>query len=86
MKYERGDILTLSNNVNYVVVTTVKFEEKDYVYLINQNNYDDVMFCEYYQTSFERVNDKELVDKLLEEILPDMKDIIEEYGKEINNN
>ena len=80
MIYERGDILTLSGNVRYIVVTTLQYEGKDYIYLINENDKSDIMFCEYQGEEFEKVNDIKIVEQLLNIIVPEMKQIIEGIG------
>ena len=80
MNYEVGDILTLSNNAKYVVVTTVPYQGKNYVYLVNQDNNVDIMFCEYNDKTFEKVDDFETIKKLLELIKPDMQEILYRFG------
>ncbi len=82
MNYERGDVLTLSNNKNYVVVTTVTYEEKNYVYLIAEEDYSDVMFCECDGESFEKVYNAELIKKLLDLCKKDFEEILREYRPE----
>ena len=80
--YERGDVLTLSNNVNYVVVTTTTYENNNYVYLINEKDQTDIMFAKYQGEEFERVTDTNVIEKLLQLIMPEMKQIIAEAGME----
>jgi len=43
MDYERGEILTLENNKEYVVVDTVVHEEENFVYLINNNDNKEIL-------------------------------------------
>ena len=79
--YERGDVLTLSNGVRYIVVTTVPYKDKNYIYLVNEENNADLMFCEYENEEFERVTDVNLVLKLAELISPEMNQILEELSQ-----
>lgn len=59
------DTLTLDDNNEYVVVSKVKSDDKNYFYLIDKNDNSNVKFC--YQDNDELVelNDKELVTRLL---------------------
>ena len=59
------DTLTLDDNNEYVVVSKVNSEDKNYFYLIDKNDNSNVKFC--YQDNDELVelNDKELVTRLL---------------------
>ena len=63
-------------------VTTVSYEGDDYIYLINEVKQNDVMFCKYQGEEFEKVDNLELVEKLLNLILPEMKQIIAESKEE----
>lgn len=59
------DTLTLDDNNEYVVVSKVNADDKNYFYLIDKNDNANVKFC--YQDNDELVelNDKELVTRLL---------------------
>jgi len=59
------DILTLSDNNKYIVVSKINYENKNYYYLIDVNSERNVKFC--YQDGEELVelNNKELTTKLL---------------------
>ena len=59
------DTLTLDDNNEYVVVSKVNVDDKNYFYLIDKNDNANVKFC--YQDNDELVelNDKELVTRLL---------------------
>ena len=59
------DTLTLDDNNEYVVVSKVNADDKNYFYLIDKNDNSNVKFC--YQDNDELVelNDKELVTRLL---------------------
>lgn len=59
------DTLTLDDNNEYVVVSKVNVDDKNYFYLIDKNDNSNLKFC--YQDNDELVelNDKELVTRLL---------------------
>ena len=59
------DTLTLDDNNEYVVVSKVNADNRNYFYLIDKNDNSNVKFC--YQDNDELVelNDKELVTRLL---------------------
>ena len=59
------DTLTLDDNNEYVGVSKINDDDKNYFYLIDKNDNSNVKFC--YQDNDELVelNDKELVTRLL---------------------
>lgn len=63
---EQGEILTLDDDKEYVVVASTVYEEINYVYLMDPKDYGNFMFCAYDQTDgLYEVEDSELLDKLL---------------------
>lgn len=64
---EVGEILTLEDDKNYVAVASTILDNINYVYLMDENDYSNFMFCAYDQTDgLYEVEDAELLDKLLE--------------------
>lgn len=62
----QGEILTLSDNRKYSVVYTVEYNCKNYVYLIDQDDYTNSMFCEFDNNNkLDEVIDPELVEQLM---------------------
>ncbi len=62
----QSDILTLSDNKKYSVVYTTELNSKNYVYLIEQNDYTNTMFCEYDNNNgLEEVTNPEIIEQLL---------------------
>lgn len=61
---EIKDILTLSDNNKYIVVSKVNYENKNYYYLINENN-SDIKFCYEDNNELVELDDKELTTKLI---------------------
>jgi len=62
----QGEILTLSDNRKYSVVFTTRYENVDYVYLIDQDDYTNTMFCKYDNNNgLEEVRDSNIIEELL---------------------
>ena len=63
---EQGEILTLEDNLEYVVAATTVLDGINYVYLMNLEDYSKFMFCAYDQTDgLYEVEDSDLLEKLL---------------------
>lgn len=63
---EQGEILTLEDDKQYVVVATTILDNINYVYLIDSKDYSNFMFCAYDQTDgLYEVEDGELLEELL---------------------
>ncbi len=64
---EQGEILTLEDDKEYVVVATTILDDINYVYLMDSKDYSNFMFCAYDQTDgLYEVEDNELLQQLLE--------------------
>lgn len=61
----QGEILTLSDNKKYSVVFTTTLNNENYVYLIEQDNYSNTMFCKYHNNDLEEVLNPEIVKQLM---------------------
>ena len=62
----QGEILTLNDNKKYSVVYTTELNSKNYVYLIDQDDYTNTMFCEYDNSNgLEEVTEPEIIEQLL---------------------
>ena len=59
------DTLTLDDNNEYVVVSKVNVDDKNYFYLIDKNDNSNLKFCYQYNDELVELNDKELVTRLL---------------------
>ena len=59
------DTLTLDDNNEYVVVSKVNYENKNYYYLLDKNNIENPLFCYKDNDELVELNDKELITKLL---------------------
>ena len=62
----QGEILTLDDNKKYSVVYTTELDSKNYVYLIDQDDYTNTMFCEYDNNNgLEEVTETEIIEQLM---------------------
>ena len=59
------DTLTLDDNNEYVVVSKVNYENKNYYYLLDKNNKENFIFCYEDNSELVEIKNKELITKLL---------------------
>ena len=60
-----GDVLTLDDNKQYAVVYKTEYNNKKYVYLIDQDDFTNTMFCECNDDDLEEVTEPEIIEQLL---------------------
>ena len=60
------EILTLSDNKKYVVVSSILYKNKNYVYLIDQDDYSNFKICCYDEKSLKMIKDNNLINQLIE--------------------
>ena len=62
----QGEILTLNDNKKYTVVSSQMIDNTNYVYLIDQDDYTNFMFCKYDNNNgLEEVIDENIIEKLM---------------------
>ncbi len=62
----QGEILTLNDNKKYSVVFSTTYNNENYVYLIDQDDYTNTMFCEYdNENGLEEVSDSDILENLM---------------------
>lgn len=71
---EQGEILTLDDDKEYTVTFTTMLDDKNYVFLLETNNYENNMFCEYEEGDLEEVTDINVIERLLEKFQEYIKD------------
>lgn len=59
------DTLTLSDNNQYVVISKINYDNKNYYYILDKNNSQNVKFCYKDNEELVEIDDKELITKLL---------------------
>ena len=66
MMLNQGEILTLNDNKKYSVVYSTEYNNKNYAYLIDQDDYTNTFFCEFDNNKgLEEVTDSHVVEELL---------------------
>ena len=67
MDIDIKDMITLSDDNEYVVVSKTDYEENTYYYLIDSNNNENIKFCveNSDNQSLKEVEDKKLIQELL---------------------
>lgn len=70
------DVLTLSDNNEYVVVSKTNYDSIEYYYLIDKNNDANVKFCYLDNDELVELGDKELTTKLIPFFVKEMDKIL----------
>jgi len=67
MRIEIKDVITLSDDNSYVVVSKTNYEDNMYYYLIDKTNNENIKFCieKTENKAFLEVHDKNLIQQLL---------------------
>ncbi len=79
---EQGEILNLSNDKEYVVVSSVEYEGNNYVYIIDTDTYKDYRLCKYEDETLKEVKDAELLKVLITKFNTDLKEHLTEIISE----
>lgn len=59
------DTLTLDDNNEYVVISKINYDNKNYYYLLDKNNKNNFKFCYEDNDELVEIDDKDLITKLL---------------------
>ncbi|MBQ1551657.1 MAG: hypothetical protein IIZ67_06105 [Bacilli bacterium] len=62
---KQGEVLTLSDNKKYTVISTIEMDNNYYSYLIDNDDYSNMMFCKFVEDDIEEITDHDLIEKLL---------------------
>lgn len=63
---DRGDLITLNNNKEYIVINQTNFNDKNYVYLVSKDGVSGIAVCLLENDTLTTINDGDLVKLLLE--------------------
>lgn len=80
---EQGELLTLSNNKEYAVVSSIIYQGCNYVYILDTETYKDYKLCKYVDEELTVVKDEELLKKLIVKFNLDLKENISKIISEI---
>ncbi len=64
---DKDYIITLDDNKEYALVRSITFEDHNYVYLIDMDNYDNVIFGEMVGDTIKLIEDGELLAKVIDQ-------------------
>jgi len=62
---DKGDLITLSNDKEYVVINQIHMDGKIYLYLIAKDGISSILICELKEDNLIIVKDAELFQKLV---------------------
>lgn len=62
---EQGDLITLSNNKEYIVINKTSLKGKNYVYLITKDGISEIAICLFENDTLTKVTDIELLKILI---------------------
>lgn len=72
------DILSLDDNKKYVVVSKIYYDGKDYLYLVDIDDNDNLKFCYLDKDEIVEISDKELNTRLLPLFFGKVKNVLKE--------
>ncbi len=84
--YERGDLITLNDNSEYVVVDSFKLNDKNNLFLINNADKTTTILVELDNDEIIEINDEKEKNIVYKELIERNKEEINQYLKEINEN
>ena len=62
---DKGDLLTLSNGKEYIVINQIQIDGKNYVYLVTKDGISGVAVCLLENDTLTTINDGEFLQLLL---------------------
>lgn len=62
---DKGDLLTLSNGKEYIVINQIQIDGKNYVYLVTKDGVSGVAVCLLENDTLTTINDGEFLQLLL---------------------
>ena len=72
----QGELIQLSNNKEYAVVSSIFYEGINYVYIIDTESYKDYKLCKFENELLKPVKDEELLKILIVKFNDDLKENI----------
>ncbi len=64
MNIEKYDLLTLDDNVKYIVASIIEYKDKKYYFLCEERNPKKTMFCYLEDSKLIKVDDEKLIELL----------------------
>ncbi|MCI9435013.1 MAG: hypothetical protein HFI86_07090 [Bacilli bacterium] len=63
--FDIGTVLDLDDNNSYTVISSVKYNNKEYLYLVDLNDNSNMMFVEKLENELIPINDTNLLKNLI---------------------
>ncbi|MCI8778410.1 MAG: hypothetical protein HFI87_04615 [Bacilli bacterium] len=63
--FDIGTVLDLDDNNSYMVISSVKYNNKEYLYLVDLNDNSNMMFVEKLENELIPINDTNLLKNLI---------------------
>lgn len=79
---EQGELLTLSNDKEYAVVSSIIYQGANYVYLLDTDTYKDYKLCKYEDENLIVVKDEDLLKTLITKFNLDLKNNVSNIFKD----
>ena len=76
MNIEIKDVITLSDNNEYGVVSKTIYNDKVYYYLVDINNNSNIKFLFESENKLIELEDKKIIQTIIPKLLNEIKDII----------
>lgn len=71
---EQGELLVLTDDKEYAVVSSIMFEDKNYVYLVDTDKYKEYKICEFQGETLEEIVDSDFLRLLITKFNKDLKE------------
>lgn len=71
---EQGEMLVLSNDKEYAVVSSIMMQDTNYLYLVDTEKYSDYKICKFVSNNLKEVVDTDLLRLLIARFNTDLKD------------
>jgi len=77
MKINKNDFITLSDNIKYLVVSKVNYQDMEYYYLVDINNNSNIKFVTFENDEVLDVDNSEVLDEIFKLMIIDLKENID---------
>lgn len=82
MDIDIKDVITLEDNIKYVVSSKINHENVTYYFLIDMNNYSNIKICYEDIGELVEIEDGVLIQEILPMFYKESKNVIEELKKD----
>ncbi len=84
--YERGEELTLDDGEKYIVVDFFEYKSKKYLYVISENEWNEVSLVKVDGNEVEPIEDEKEYNEVFKELVNRNKEEISKYLEGIDEN